>query len=68
MSVTAIFKIIEKIMDLLFYFINKKEVKEREENREKLKEDSVAWFNDRYSSGVQPDESTDTKTKRTDGE
>lgn len=68
MSVTAIFKIIEKIMDLLFYFINKKEVKEREENREKLKEDSVAWFNDRYSSGVQPDEPTDTKTKRTDGE
>lgn len=53
METAVIFRIIDRILDLIDYFVGEKKKQEREETNEEIKDDPVEYFNDRYSSGVQ---------------
>lgn len=69
METAVIFRIIDRILDLIDYFVGEKQKQEREETNDQIKNDPVGYFNDRYSSGVQRSGSdaanTDTDDKQT---
>lgn len=59
--------IIEKVVNIMTYFLDKKRRKERENETQKIQEDPVDWFNDRYSKRVS-DDGTDESTSDPDSD
>lgn len=55
------FLIIEKIVNFMTYFIDQKKKKERENETQKIQDDPVDWFNDRYSKRVSSSGADETK-------
>lgn len=55
------FLIIEKIVNFMTYFIDQKKKKERENETQKIQDDPVDWFNDRYSKRVPSSGADETK-------
>lgn len=66
METAIIFRIIDKILDLIDHFVGEKKKQEREETNEEIKADPVEYFNGRYSSRVQRTGSDSTETNSDD--